>query len=392
MTLSPNQINFISVIKQLDKIDDRFSVIECVNTQNGKKINGNFSLIFKGHDSLENVPVAIKFFDPDKTNDKYRLEAFNRESDLLTQVMTKKRCLNIIQKCKDFKWKIPTGESHVEVPIPFFITEWLDEGIEHYCFEQETIECLSKLNVFRDILLAIQSMHDCGISHRDIKLDNLRKKTVDNNQDCVVAIDYGTSVHLTTSNLVNFYCSQVGHGGYSSPEALSGLAGDRELSFKTDIYALGCIIYELFNVDAFFTVLRKNTHFNSMITVSQFEMTTHANSDTQTKRKAWLNAISPWKNAVLPFTILDVGNTVPKAIDDNLDKLFKSLIQWNFTKRLCNFSKILRQVDVCIRILENENRQIKIIETKRTLRNARLEKIKFREQRAIEYKNQKGLV
>jgi serine/threonine protein kinase len=392
MTLSPNQKSFISVVEQLDKIDNRFSVIECVNTQDGKKINGNFSLIFKGFDSLENTPVAIKFFDPDKTNDTYRLEAFNRESDLLTQVMSKKRCLNIIQRCKDFKWKIPTGNSHVEVPIPFFITEWLDDGIEHYCFEQETIECLSKLYVFRDILLAIQSMHDCGISHRDIKLDNLRKKQLSNNSNCVVAIDYGTSVHLTTPNLVNFYNSQVGHGGYSSPEALSGLAGDRELSFKTDIYALGCIIYELFNVDAFFTVLRRSEHYNNMITVCKFEMTTHANSDLKVKRNAWLSAISSWENAVLPFTILEVGNSVPNVIEDNLDKLFRSLIQWNFSKRQSSFSKILIQIDVCIRILENEKRQIKILETKRTLRNAKLQKIKNREQRALEYKQQKGLI
>jgi serine/threonine protein kinase len=384
MQLSITQTTFITHVESIDIFNNRYSNFTCVNAANGKKINGCFSFIFKAFDTLEGVDVAFKFYDPEQLGEQYRLQAFDRESSLLEVVKGKNRCLDLIQPSSRYLWSLE-GQT-VEVGIPYFITEWLDDDIEHFSLEQDNIEALSKLLVFRDIVLSVAVLHNVQISHRDIKLDNLRKKNYGSTES-VVAIDYGTAAHLDTPSFTNHYSGQVGHGGYSAPEALSGLAGVRDIAYKTDIYAVGCILFELFNVDAFYILLSTNRAYGAMVVALKFELGINPKATDSEKKLAWNKAITPFLKSAQPPSIDQNGNTLPKAIIDIILKLHSNLVCFNYENRLSDVNVILTQLDSTIRILSNEKRQQKILEQKKELRDKRVLKLKRQEEKLLEHKN-----
>lgn len=91
------------------------------------------------------------------------------------------------------------------------------------------------LDYFAQICLALDHIHSHKIVHRDLKPENIfitQKNTIKLG-------DFGISTILTDTNqLLNTF---VGTPHYISPEIIRG----QPYSFKTDIWSLGVILYEL---------------------------------------------------------------------------------------------------------------------------------------------------
>jgi NIMA (never in mitosis gene a)-related kinase len=81
-------------------------------------------------------------------------------------------------------------------------------------------------------------MHEKRIMHRDLKPANI---FIDNNGNLKVG-DLGLSRQLSNQTLEAF--SRVGTPLYMSPEVLQGKGYD----FKSDMWSVGCIAYELCNL------------------------------------------------------------------------------------------------------------------------------------------------
>lgn len=90
-------------------------------------------------------------------------------------------------------------------------------------------------NFFIQICIGLHYMHANNILHRDLKTLNIFL-TKDNK---IRIGDLGVAKIL--DNLENFVTSKVGTPYYLSPEACE----DRPYNNKSDIWALGCILYEL---------------------------------------------------------------------------------------------------------------------------------------------------
>ena len=84
---------------------------------------------------------------------------------------------------------------------------------------------------------ALQYAHNFGIIHRDLKPSNLYFTTDGELKlgDFGIALDT-TSTKLTANRLT------VGTYAYMSPEQI---AGDKDITGKTDLYALGCLMFEM---------------------------------------------------------------------------------------------------------------------------------------------------
>ncbi|OIP38243.1 MAG: hypothetical protein AUK47_12255 [Deltaproteobacteria bacterium CG2_30_63_29] len=93
-------------------------------------------------------------------------------------------------------------------------------------------------------LAALQAAHEQGITHRDLKPDNIMLTTVGNDDLFVKVLDFGLAQLASGDgeDLVITAAGEVfGTPLYMSPEQATG----EEITYATDIYSLGCILYEL---------------------------------------------------------------------------------------------------------------------------------------------------
>jgi serine/threonine protein kinase/WD40 repeat protein len=129
---------------------------------------------------------------------------------------------------------------------PFFAME-LVKGIPitRFCDEQH-LSPRERLKLFISVCQAVQHAHQKGIIHRDLKPSNVLVALYDD-RPVPKVIDFGvakaTSQKLTDRTMFTEFGSVVGTLEYMSPEQAKLNALD--VDTRSDIYALGVLIYEL---------------------------------------------------------------------------------------------------------------------------------------------------
>lgn len=93
------------------------------------------------------------------------------------------------------------------------------------------------VEITRQVCSALQFAHNHGIVHRDVKPSNLFLT-----DDGVIKLgDFGIARDLTAGDLTTDGIT-VGTHAYMAPEQITG---DRSVSGKVDLYALGCCMFEM---------------------------------------------------------------------------------------------------------------------------------------------------
>jgi serine/threonine protein kinase/predicted negative regulator of RcsB-dependent stress response len=129
---------------------------------------------------------------------------------------------------------------------PYFAMEYVPGvSIAEYC-DMHRLNTDERLQLFMDVCEAVQHAHQKGIIHRDLKPSNVLVMVQDN-KPVVKVIDFGvakaTQHRLTERTIFTEQGQLVGTPGYMSPEQASLTALD--VDTRTDIYALGVLLYEL---------------------------------------------------------------------------------------------------------------------------------------------------
>src|SRR5262245_9404349 len=133
-----------------------------------------------------------------------------------------------------------------ETGRPYFVMK-LVRGISitEYC-DQNNLSPRERLDLFVEVCQAVQHAHQKGIIHRDIKPTNVLV-TLHDGRPVPKVIDFGIAkaMHgrLTEKTLFTEFRQFIGTPAYMSPEQaeMSGL----DIDTRTDIYALGVLLYEL---------------------------------------------------------------------------------------------------------------------------------------------------
>ncbi len=180
--------------------------------------------IFRATDLLTGRTVAIKIPNPEVEGNPVLFDRFNREED--------------IGKTLDHPGVMKVYGDNDRTKM-YMVMEWVDG--KHL---RQTLGPERKLPPERAVRIALgiadvlTYIHSHGIVHRDLKPENIM---VDQ-EDRVKLIDFGVAGQEGARRLTFVKLSQVrGTPEYISPEQVRGPRGDG----RSDIYALGVILYEM---------------------------------------------------------------------------------------------------------------------------------------------------
>ncbi len=129
---------------------------------------------------------------------------------------------------------------------PYFVME-LVQGvpITEFC-DKNKLPAKERLKLVIQVCQAIQSAHQKGIIHRDIKPSNVLV-TLHHGEPMPKVIDFGiakaTNQKLTEKTLFTNYATMIGTPAYMSPEQAE--MSSLDVDTRTDVYALGVLLYEL---------------------------------------------------------------------------------------------------------------------------------------------------
>ena len=180
---------------------------------------GGMGEVFRAHDLTLGQPVALKFL-PESMIDKSMLERFRNEVRIARRVSHPNVC-----RVYDI------GETDNQI---FLSMEYVDgEDLSSLLRRIGRLPCDKALAIARKICAGLAAAHDKGVLHRDLKTSNIM---IDARGE-VLIMDFGLAGLAHEIEDV-----RSGTPAYMAPEQLVG----KEVTARSDIYALGLVLYELF--------------------------------------------------------------------------------------------------------------------------------------------------
>ena len=114
------------------------------------------------------------------------------------------------------------------------------ETLRKYTKDNAPLPCQEAVQICIKIAAALAHAHKLGVVHRDLKPENINIQVTDA-EIRIKLLDFGFCKDLDNQGLTASTNSPVGTPGYMSPEQCL----NEPVDFRTDIYSLGCILYEL---------------------------------------------------------------------------------------------------------------------------------------------------
>lgn len=186
---------------------------------------GSNSCVYKALDLQTATFVSLKLLDPFLVQDAIAVERFERECQIL-------RGLNHSGIVKVFD--LSFSESQKMMVMEYF------EGrdLKRFIKENPGLSSNRALEVFSKVVVILEECHRHGIVHRDLKPQNI----LINQDHDVKLVDFGVSKVSGMSDLTKTG-TLIGTPEYMAPEMFLKSI----LDFRTDIYSLGCILFEMLN-------------------------------------------------------------------------------------------------------------------------------------------------
>ena len=209
---------------------------------------GGMGVVYRATHIALNKTLALKILRGEMAKDPEAVQRFMQEAQSATSIGHE----NIID-INDFG-QLPDGAA-------YFVMEYLNgRPLNDLIKRGGSIPTSDAVQILRQIASALSAAHARGIVHRDLKPDNVFVLARGELTNFVKVLDFGIAKVATSKNKLTQTGMVFGTPHYMSPEQAAGQGVDA----RTDVYALGVIMYEMFtgrvpfDADTFMGVLTKH--------------------------------------------------------------------------------------------------------------------------------------
>jgi eukaryotic-like serine/threonine-protein kinase len=184
--------------------------------------SGGWSRVYKAMHTSLRKHVAVKVLDAGLVDDQNALRRFEAEAKALYGLVHP---------------GIVAVYDHGVMPYPYIVMELVEgKTLEQIVEERGPLALDLALSVFESICEAMGYAHAAGFIHRDLKPSNIM---MDETTSTLKVLDFGlVKSSCTTMTQTG---DTVGSPPYMSPEQCRG----QTMDVQSDIYSLGCIMYEV---------------------------------------------------------------------------------------------------------------------------------------------------
>ena len=204
------------MIAKGQKINDRYEIIRVIG-------EGGMANVYLAMDTILNRKVAVKVLRGDLSNDEKFVRRFQREALSASSLNHP----NIVEM-------YDVGEDDGNF---YIVMEYVDgKNLKQLIRRRAKLSLPEVIDIMKQLTDGIAHAHDSFIIHRDIKPQNMLIL----DSGLVKITDFGIAVALNSTQLTQTN-SVMGSVHYLPPEQAAG----KGATFKSDIYSLGIMMYEL---------------------------------------------------------------------------------------------------------------------------------------------------
>ena len=195
---------------------------------------GGMGAVYEAQHELINRRLAVKFLHPQYANNDEVVTRFQREAQAAAKIGHE----NIIEI---------TDMGTAADDAPYIVMEYLEGMDVKGILETEGVQSVERTaRIMVQALSALQAAHDVQIIHRDLKPENIYLIQKSSNPDYVKLLDFGISkfkeLETDGQKALTQTGTVLGTPHYMSPEQARG---EQNLTPRSDIYAMGVIMYQM---------------------------------------------------------------------------------------------------------------------------------------------------
>src|SRR5438034_10540714 len=214
----------------LDRLQDALSERYRFDRELG---HGGMATVYLAEDLKHRRPVALKVLSPELAS-ALGTDRFLREIHFAAR-LTHPHIL-------------PLHDSGEADGLPYYVMPYVEgESLRGRLIREPQLPMEDALSITREVADALNYAHNRDVVHRDIKPENILFQT-----GHAVVSDFGIAraIGAAGGGSVTGTGIAVGTPGYMSPEQTRGIA---QLDGRSDLYSLGCVLYEMLAGDPPFT-------------------------------------------------------------------------------------------------------------------------------------------
>ena len=184
---------------------------------------GGMGVVYKAEDLRLQRPVALKFLPLNSLGNEEAKARFLREARAAAALQHPNICT---------VHEIDEADGRMFIAMAYLEGDDLTKGIERGRLSVERL-----LDIAMQVARGLQEAHSKGVVHRDIKPANIMDTTTGQ----AVLMDFGLAQLASAASKLSREGTRVGTSLYMSPEQTTG----ENLDHRTDIWALGVVLYEM---------------------------------------------------------------------------------------------------------------------------------------------------